>query len=431
MQLVDILYGIEGPMITTNSKYNNIRDHIKAIHPKAEYFNCTKCGYKSQLKYLLDRHFYYVHSETNVFKCHMCDYSGNNVAALTKHVKEEHDRMNPFKCSKCNFRCPEEHILAAHTAKSHVKQEVKPASEKLPDLSKWLGSKGKPNQWRRRTNGGTKTANKRDKDGAGQGRGRGGARPGAGRKRKSLKERGGDQQPEDLEEKLVAVKAECRAPSPPPPPPPNHRFGPPEPSEFVKTEFHQENDDIDDYQDQDPDYAPQLEENNIDWRDLVHPSAEFTALSRRPSRKNLVQAPPLLSLPPSEDALATEIAAAIRGVRAQQRIGPNLGGRDECTRTRSRLLAVVKQRCLEVLEGACLLCDFVSVGGGHAELDSHIQAVHVSERSKSPTENSGAGRAEHCTKEQEKNAVKVFDNNIDERPENGAVSDTEDSNFES
>ena len=89
--------------MTLNSKYNNIRDHMKAVHPKAEYFNCTKCGYKSQLKYLLDRHFYYVHCETNVFKCHMCDFSGSNVAALTKHVKEEHDRMNPFRCSKCRL----------------------------------------------------------------------------------------------------------------------------------------------------------------------------------------------------------------------------------------------------------------------------------------------------------------------------------------
>ena len=347
-----------------NSKYNNIREHMKAIHPKAEYFNCTKCGYKSQLKYLLDRHFHYVHSETNVFKCHMCDYSGNNVAALTKHVKEEHDRMNPFKCSKCSFRCPEEHILAAHTAKSHVKQEAKAAPEKLPDLSKWLNSKDQRTKEFRRTNGGTKTANNRVKER---------------RKRRSLKERGGggggggdgDQLPEHLEEKLAAVKAECRAPSPPPP---NCRFDPPDPSELVKTEMNQDNDD-DNFRDQDPDYAPGPEENSIDWRDLVHPSAEFSALSRRPSRKNLAEAPPL------EDALAREIAAAIRGVRSQQRIAPSLGGRNGYTRTRSRLLAVVKQRCFELLEGACLLCDFVSVGGGDAELDREVFDAFVARAS--------------------------------------------------
>ena len=366
---------------------------MKSAHPKAEYFNCTKCGYKSQLKYLLDRHFYYVHSETNVFKCHMCDYSGNNVAALTKHVKEEHDRMNPFKCSKCNFRCPEEEILAAHTAKSHVKQEPKSAPEKLPDLSKWLGSRGKPNQWRRRTNGETKTTRR------GTGRGRGGARPGAGRKRKSLREGGGggDQLLENLEEKLAAVKAECHAPSPPP----IHRFEPPDPTELVKTEMNQENEYIDDCQDPISDIAAQ-EENNIDWRDLVHPSAEFTALSRRPSGKKLDEIPPIkcqekITLP-TEDALAKEIAAAIRGVRAQEHIASNLGDRDECTRTRSRLLTAVKQRCLELLEGACLLCDFVSVGGGGTGLDSHIKSVHVSGMSSSLAENGdGADQEEHYT----------------------------------
>ena len=391
-------------MITHNSKYNNIRDHMKAIHPKAEYFNCTKCGYKSQLKNLLDRHFYYVHSETNEFKCHMCEYSGNNVAALTKHVKEEHDRMNPFKCTKCNFRCPEEDILAAHTTKSHAKKEAKAAPEKLPDLSKWLNSSTEPRKYNKRTDAGAKLG----KDGREVGR-RGGARPGAGRKKRSLKKRGGgDRIPEDLEEKLVAVKAECRAPSPP-----NHCLEPPDPSELVKTE-------IEDYQDQYPDYAPP-EENNVDWRDLVHPSAEFTALSRE--KKPL----------PVEDALAKEIAATIRGVRAQERVASTQWGRDECSQTRSRLLAVVKQRCLELLEGACLLCDFVSVGGGGAELDSHIESVHVSERSPSLTENGGggAGQPEHSMKEHENNAVKVTDNNLDEGLENGARTDNDDSNFNS
>ena len=335
-----------------NSKYNNIRDHMKAVHPKAEYFNCTKCGYKSQLKYLLDRHFYYVHCETNVFKCHMCDFSGSNVAALTKHVKEEHDRMNPFRCSKCSFRCPEEHILAAHTAKSHVKQEAKAApAGQLPDLSKWLNSKAEPKR-------SSKAAAATDRRVKGP-RARGHAR----RKRRALKERGGDDDlPGDLEEKLAFVKAESRA-LPAGQPPPNRLFEPPDPSSCVKTEIKEDADD--DYREEDPDYVPP-EENNIDWRDLVHPSAEFTALSRKPSSK--AGETPSRSI---EDTLAKEIAAAIRGVLGQQRIAPSFRDKDEYTRTRSRLLEVVKRRCIDIVEGACLLCDFTSCNGGGGG-DSHL-----------------------------------------------------------
>ena len=415
-------------MITNDSKYNNIRDHMKAAHPKAEYFNCTKCGYKSQLKYLLDRHFYYVHSETNVFKCHMCDYSGNNVAALTKHVKDEHDKMNPFKCSKCSFRCPEEHILAAHTAKSHVKQEVKAPTEKLPDLSKWLGSRGKPNQWRRGPHSGTKAADV-PLDGERPRRGRGGARPGAGRKRKSLKERSGVLLPEDHAQNLEVVKAEYLAPASPS----NRRFDPPDPSDCIKTELNPENEDVGDYDDQDPDYAPQ-EENNIDWRDLVHPSAEFNAVSRRPLRKNHIGGAPLSNQeqksPSSEDALAKEITAAILEARAQEPITPSLDGREECKRRRSRLLAAAKQRCLEVLENACLLCDFVSVGGVSGALDRHIEAVHVSERSPSLTENGDyVGQVDHSAKESDPTLMEVTENHKHIELQNGEQTNSDNTSF--
>ena len=248
-----------------------------------------------------------------------------------------------------SFRCPEEHILAAHTAKSHLKQEAKAApAEQLPDLSKWLNSKAEP----KRLSRAAAAANRRGKE----------SRSHTRRKRRALKERGGgggDELPEDLEEKLATVKAESRAlssaPPPPPQPPTDRLFEPPDPS-CVKTEIKQDTDD--DYRDEDPNYVPP-EENNIDWRDLVHPSAEFTALSRKPSSKAVET--PSRSI---EDTLAKEIAAAIRGVRGQQTIAPSYRDKDEYTRTRSRLLEVVKRRCFDIVEGACLLCDFTSSGGG-------------------------------------------------------------------
>lgn len=75
------------------------------------------------------------------------------------------------------------------------------------------------------------------------------------------------------------------------------------------------------------------------------------------------------------------------------------------------------------------ICDRRALQSGVSIEFSHIEAVHVSEGSPSPTENSGAGQAERSMKEQENNAVKVTENNLDEELENGALIDHDDSNF--
>lgn len=98
---------------------NTMIDHIRAVHPKVDIFNCDSCTYMHYIRERFNRHRRY-HTMSYV-QCKICEFQTIYKWNLERHMKHHMDApaYGSYRCSKCNFTATTKQSITAHEAGHH------------------------------------------------------------------------------------------------------------------------------------------------------------------------------------------------------------------------------------------------------------------------------------------------------------------------
>ena len=114
-----------GLLKRTNStaQKNRRTSHTKEVYDKRKNHGCDECGYTTNYKSDLKRHWDAVHNKGHKkHKCEICAYSSAEKTSLKYHMASIHTLGGKIKCDKCPFSSANKYTLKKH--KDMVHEEI-------------------------------------------------------------------------------------------------------------------------------------------------------------------------------------------------------------------------------------------------------------------------------------------------------------------
>lgn len=96
----------------------HLKIHVKAVHSKAQSFNCSKHPIRPKLMNISN----FKQNYQKPFLCLRCDFKSKSFYYLMKHMLIHKGNL-PFQCSLCEYRCITKYILRNHYINHHTHEK--------------------------------------------------------------------------------------------------------------------------------------------------------------------------------------------------------------------------------------------------------------------------------------------------------------------
>ncbi len=118
------------------SSEREIRDHVKADHPKRSkgvwtcgpprQYQCNQCCHTFVSENSLKLHICGLDSTLTPGQksCHLCPRSFKSKDGLVKHMAKEHDLEKKFECDQCDYKAAVPSLLKKHVNRKHSEQSL-------------------------------------------------------------------------------------------------------------------------------------------------------------------------------------------------------------------------------------------------------------------------------------------------------------------